>query len=338
MILDLTDKQAVEKYNRFVRTNWRGQATQDTLWADLKANWGHLFVYRENDQGEVIAAMAVLTIEAVPGRLLAYSPRGPVADFQDIDLIASLVDEAVAALPENTFLLRMDPEVAYDDDLNQRYLAAGFQTRNRQVTTMHGNIQPRKNMVMSYKGMANTDDLMKHFKRDYRNQIRRAIKDGVTVTSGCNRDFVDAFYDTYKKMAGYQQITYRPESYFYRMVDLFAQTGLLKIFVAHFQGQVIASGIGFAHGDEIWYMYAGSDREFSKHYAPYLVQWEMTKWGLSLGKAEYDFGGVGQFDPSDGLFRFKHGFTYEDAPREYIGEVDKVLDQSAYEQYLQTFK
>ncbi|SYW05772.1 UDP-N-acetylmuramoylpentapeptide-lysine N(6)-alanyltransferase [Oenococcus oeni] len=337
MILDLNDEAAVKKYNDFVRTNWRGQATQDTLWGALKANWGHLYVYHENESGQIDAAMAVLTIEAVPEKLLAYSPRGPIADFENIELVDSLVNEALEALPNNVFLLRMDPEVIYDQDLNDKYQAAGYQTRNVQIKSMHGNIQPRKNMVLSYKDIKNEDDLMTHFKRDYRTQIRHAIKDGMTVDFGHSREFVGDFYETYVMMANAQQITYRPKEYFYRMSDLFASTGLFKIFLAHFQGHIVASGIGFAHGDEIWYMYAGSDRKYSKHYGPYLLQWEMTKWGLSLQKAEYDFGGVGAFDPSDGLYRFKHGFTYKDAPREYIGEVDKVLDKDAYDKYLLTF-
>ncbi|MFT8324328.1 lipid II:glycine glycyltransferase FemX [Oenococcus sicerae] len=338
MILNLNDGKTVKKYNQFVRSNWRGQATQDTLWGELKDNWGHLYVYQEDAQGQITAAMAVLTIEAVPGKLLAYSPRGPIADFENIELVNSLVDEAVAALPDNVFLLRMDPEVLYDAGLNDRYIAAGYQTRNVDIEHMHGNIQPRRNMVLSYAGIHSDDELMVHFKRANRNQIRRAIKDGVTVDSGSSHEFIDRFYDTYVMMAHTQQITYRPKEYFYRMSDLFAETGLFKVFLAHFENQVICAGIGFAHGDEIWYMYAGSDRAYSKHYGPYLLQWEMTKWGLSLGKAEYDFGGVDRFDPSDGLYRFKHGFTYEDQPREYIGEIDKVLDQQAYEQYLLTFK
>lgn len=338
MILDLNDKQAVEKYNEFVRSNWRGQATQDTLWGDLKANWGHHYIYRQDDSGKITAAMALLTIEAVPGKLLAYSPRGPIADFNDVDLIKSLVDEAQEVLPDNTFLIRMDPEVDYDDDLNQRYLDAGFQTRNRQITSMHGNIQPRKNIVLSYQGLDSEDDLMKHFKKDYRTRIRRSIRSGVVTDFGTSHEFVDQFYQTYVKMAHYQQITYRPIDYFYRMSDLFGPTGLFRIYLAHYDDKVIASGIGFAHGDEVWYMYAGSDRDYAKHCAPYLIQWELIKWGLSLHKNEYDFGGVGKFDGSDGLFHFKHGFAYEDQPREYIGEVDRVLDPEAYAQYLKTFK
>jgi len=248
----------------------------------------------------------VLTVEAVPGKLLGYAGRGPIGDIHNVALIKSMIQEALAALPDNVFLIRLDPEVAYSDALNAEYQAAGFVTRNREIHHMHGNIQPRKNVVLYYDGrgegatpITTEEELMLHFKRDYRNQIRRAAKDGVTVTAG---------------------------------------TGLFKVFLAHFEGRVIASGIGFSYGDEIWYMYAGSDRQYAKHYGPYAVQWEMLKWGLALGKVEYDFGGVGDFVPEDGLYKFKHGFAYHDPQAEYIGELDWVVDETAYEKYLEQFK
>jgi len=342
-ILNLNDTEKVNAYQSFVREDPRGQVTQDPLWGELKANWGHVYVYHETD-GQIDAVLTVLTVEAVPGKLLGYAGRGPIGDVTNIALIKSLLEEALAALPENVFLIRLDPEVAYSDILNDAYQAAGFVTRNRDIKNMHGNIQPRKNVVLYYDGrgegavpITNDTELMTHFKRDYRNQIRRAAKDGVTVTSGDTQDDVRAFFDTYVMMAAAQNITHRPIDYFLHMQKLWQNTGLFKVFLAHFEGQVIASGIGFSYGDEIWYMYAGSNRQYAKHYGPYAVQWEMLKWGLSLGKVEYDFGGVGDFVPEDGLYKFKHGFAYHDPHAEYIGELDWVVDEIGYQEYLKQF-
>jgi lipid II:glycine glycyltransferase (peptidoglycan interpeptide bridge formation enzyme) len=248
-----------------------------------------------------------------------------------------MVNEAVSALPDNVFLLRIDPEIAYSDELNATYQAAGFTTRNVNIKSMHGNIQPRKNVVLYYDGIESEDDLMRHFKSDYRNQIRRAAKDGVVVTWGSSPVEIDEFFDLYVKMAQAQGITHRPKSYFDLMRDLFADTGLFRVFVAKLDDVPIAAGIGFSHGDEIWYMYAGSDRQYAKHYGPYAVQWEMLKWGLAEGKKQYDFGGVGDFVPEDGLYKFKHGFAYHDEPAEYIGEIDWVVDETGYQEYLKQF-
>ncbi|QEA58816.1 peptidoglycan bridge formation glycyltransferase FemA/FemB family protein [Leuconostoc koreense] len=343
-ILNLDDSKKVTDYQQFVRENPRGQVTQDPLWGELKSNWGHIYVYHETD-GKIDAAMSVLTVEAVPGKLLAYVGRGPVADIGDIDLMKSMIDEALAALPDNVFLVRMDPEVPYSDALNQKYIDAGFKTRNKQVKQMHGNIQPRKNIVLYYDGrgegakpITNEEELMLHFKPKTRNGIRRAFRDGVTVTSGDSEEDIRAMFDTYVSMAKNHGITHRPIDYFLRMQKLWAGTGLFRVYLAHYEGQVIASGLGFSYGDEIWYMYAGSYREFGKHNGPAAIQYEMLKWGLELGKVEYDFGGVGEFDDSDGLYIFKHAFAYHDPNAEYIGELDWVIDESGYQEYLKQFK
>lgn len=337
-ILDLENASQVARYQQFVREHPNGQVTQDPLWGDLKANWGHVYVYHET-AGQIDAALSLLTVEAVPGKLLAYSTRGPVVDdYADVALVQTLVKEAVAVLPDNTFLVRLDPEVAYSDELNAAYQAAGFTTRNKQIGHMHGNIQPRKNVVLYYDGIENDEQLMQHFKRDYRNQIRRAAKEGVTVDWATDEQAVRDFFATYVMMSEAQGITHRPLAYFLTMREAFAETGLFRVYRAYYQGQVIASGIGFAYGDEIWYMYAGSNRDFAKVYAPYAVQWEMIKWGLVAGKREYDFGGVGDFVATDGLYKFKHGFAYSDEPAEYIGELDWVLDDAGYAAYLTQFE
>ncbi|MFC4761088.1 lipid II:glycine glycyltransferase FemX [Fructobacillus durionis] len=344
-VLDLNDSKQVELYRQFVENSPYGQVTQDTKWAELKANWGHLFIYREDDQGNIIAAMTILTVEAVPGKLLAYCPKGPVADIHDVALVKSMVEEAVAELPDNVFLVRMDPEVIYDEKLDSIYKEAGFKTRNTEITYMHGNIQPRKNVELYYDGrgedasvLTNEDELMLHFKPKHRNAIRRAIRDGVTITVGQSEEELKDFFELYKSMAGVHHITYRPFSYFENMGKIWADSDRFKVFVAkNDEGTPIAAGIGFNYGDKIWYMYAGSNKEYRHLQAPYLVQWEMLKWGLAEKKVRYDFGGVGEFSSEDGLYKFKHGFAYHDPDQEYIGELDWVLDQEAYDKYLEGF-
>lgn len=330
MLLDLNDLKQVEQFNQFIIDSPFGQVTQTTQWAELKSNWDHFHFYQTDDNQEIIAVMTVLTIKNKFGTF-AYASRGPVADFTDVDLITTIVDEAVTNLPKDTFLLRLDPEVLDNQDLAQAYQQAGFTIRKTNEADLHYNIQPRRNIVLKYQGIQDEDQLMLHFKSDYRNQIRRAAKEGVHVDFGVTHQYVDQFFDLYVKMAKSQGITHRPIEYFYQMSDLWQdRPDLFRIYIAKVNDQPIAAGIGFGYGDEIWYMYAGSDREYAKLYGPYAVQWEMIKWGLQAGKKEYDFGGVSSFSKEDGLYVFKHGFAYSDPNVEYLGEIDKVLNSKEY--------
>ena len=333
MLLDLNDVQQVELFNQFIIDSPFGQVTQTTQWAELKSNWGHYHFYQTDDNDKIIAALTVLTIKNDYGTF-AYAARGPIADFTNVNLIKAMINEAVEKLPEDTFLLRVDPEILDDEKLVTAYQNAGFTVRKTDEDDMHFNIQPRRNIVLKYQGIKDQDQLMLHFKSDYRNQIRRAAKEGVQVEFGTNHQYVDQFFDLYVKMAESQGITHRPIEYFYKMSDLWNdKSDLFRIYIAKLNDQPIAAGIGFAYGDEIWYMYAGSDRQYTKYYGPYAVQFEMIKWGLEAGKIEYDFGGVGSFSKDDGLYVFKHGFAYSDPDVEYIGEIDKILDPSKYNDF-----
>lgn len=335
MLLDLNDSDKVEQFNQFVITSPFGQVTQTTQWAQLKSNWDSYHFYQVDDNNKINAALTVLTIKNDFGTF-AYASRGPVVDPTNVSLVKTMVDEAIEQLPKDTFLLRIDPEVFDDQQLATAYVDAGFIIRKTEQNDIHYNIQPRRNVVLSYQGINNPEELILHFKSDYRNQIRRAEKEGVQVTYGTDHQYIDQFFELYLKMAESQNITHRPIEYFYRMSDLWQdRDDLFRIYIATLNQQPIAAGIGFAYGDEIWYMYAGSDRQFAKYYGPYAVQWQMINWGLESGKAEYDFGGVTSFSNDDGLYLFKHGFAYHDQPAEYLGEIDKVLDADKYNRFNQ---
>ena len=63
-VLDQNDKDAVVRFNEFVRSSPFTHAMQDMNWADVKNNWTSDYVYIEED-GRITAAMSVLGIKAV---------------------------------------------------------------------------------------------------------------------------------------------------------------------------------------------------------------------------------------------------------------------------------
>ena len=92
-VLDKNDKDAVARYNEFVRNSPFTHAMQDMNWADVKNNWTSDYIYTEED-GNITAAMSVLGIKAVGEKTFLYAPRGPVSDFYDIDTTKRLIEEA----------------------------------------------------------------------------------------------------------------------------------------------------------------------------------------------------------------------------------------------------
>lgn len=331
-ILDITNQTAVERFNKFVRTSEYGQITQDLGWAAVKDNWEQLHAYVEED-GQIIAAISILMTKLANGSRFAYASKGPVMDVHNLDLLDRLVAEVKPSLIEkNVYLLRMDPEVAFDTDFDAEIKAHGYETRNVNALGLHGTIQPRFNIVVDLHGKTTQEEIIAGFATRNRNKVRKGIRDGVEIRYSSTEADLKVFYEIYEEMAHRHDISYRPYDYFKRMLDTFAADDIMRIYLAEKDGQVLAVGLGFAFGDKVWYMYAGSISG-PIFEAPRVIQLAMMEWAVAAGKHYYDLGGVGELDAEDMLYRFKIGFLGKDeAPREYIGEIDLVLDDTVYDE------
>ena len=86
-VLDRTNKDEVEKYNKFVRSREHASALQDLNWGKVKeGEWECEAVYLEQN-GNITAAMTILIRTFAKGITLMYAPRGPVCDIEDISTV-----------------------------------------------------------------------------------------------------------------------------------------------------------------------------------------------------------------------------------------------------------
>lgn len=331
-VLDLNDTAAVKKYESFVQSSPYGQVNQDLGWAQVKNNWEPRYAYVTDETGQIIAAISMLLTQTKLGKKFAYAAKGPIMDIANLDLLDQLMVEAKKALDgDDAYVLRMDPEVAYSEELDDALQARGFQTRNRNVADegMHATIQPRLNMVLDLTTKPDAKETFDLYPSKTKSKLKRPMRDGVTVRYGSDAASLDAFYETYVNMANRHGITYRPKDYFERMLTTFGgENGIMRVYMAEREGELLSTGIGFKYGRKIWYMYAGSN-DGPTYYAPYAVQTAMIQWALDAGVDLYDMGGIASQSTDDGLYVFKHTFIKAD-PREYIGEIDLVLDENAY--------
>jgi serine/alanine adding enzyme len=329
-IVDITNTEDLSRYQEFIRTSPFATVTQDTAWSQVKNNWTPMYVYLE-ENGQIIAAASFLMVNAVGNKKLAYCCKGPVCDPRDTELVHRLIKEAEEHVRiHDTFVLRFDPEIIYDEELHNQYIALGYKVYNRNVSPKF-TTQPRLNMVLDLKGKTD-DELLSSFHSKTRYNIRLAQRKGVTTRYSNDLNDVKTFHDLYVVMSTRNGISYRPYDYFERMCEAYGD--YLRIYLAEHDGDVIAAALALSYGDKTWYAYGASGNEKRSLMAPHLLQWEMINWALELGKDRYDFGGVFKLDPSDGLYRFKEGFCHPDIFTEYIGEIDKVLDEEAYQKFI----
>ena len=86
-----------------------------------------------------------------------------------------------------------------------------------------------------------------------------------------------------------------------------------------------STGVFMTFGDEVLYLFGGNKKEFMHFGTPYVVQWEMIKYGLKHNFKRYNFYGIsGNFDKNDkdyGIYDFKKGFT---------GYVEELIGEYCY--------
>lgn len=327
-ILNKSDKTQVDQYNEFVRNFDSASAMQDLNWAKVKTSWKQEAVYIKQED-KIIAAMTIL-LEKVPGfnSYLMYAPRGPVCDVNNISLVKKLVEESdIIAKKYNAFLLKFDPEIKYDQKLENLYKSNGFKVlgKNAGVDQL---IQPRYNMVLNIKNK-DQDQIFKDFSEKTRYNIRLSKRKGVTVRYSRDIEDLRAFYKLYEITTARDKIGRRSYDYFYNLLHAYDDKHL-RIYIASYNTEDLSAAIALNYGGKMFYIYGASSNQKRNYMPNYLMQWEMIKWAVESKCSNYDFGGVLILNEQNGLYRFKIGFCRKDGLIELLGEIDKVYKPFIY--------
>ncbi len=137
------------------------------------------------------------------------------------------------------------------------------------------------------------EEIFKNLRSTQRNLIRRAQKEGVTITASDDpvRDLPHFFtlHDETRKRHGFTPYT---NSFFRAQVEQFAPKKQAILYMAHYQGEVIASSIHMHFGKETSYHHGASTHRYSKIPASYLLQWTAICDALKRGDNVYNFWGI----------------------------------------------
>lgn len=167
-------------------------------------------------------------------------------------------------------------------------------------------------------GQPQTEEvLLSGMRKTTRNLIRRAEKDGVVVTASKDPEkdleqFI-RLHDETRKRHGFTAYT---NAFFRSQVRRFSELRELTLYLATFQGEVIASSIHMHAFGETSYHHGASSAAHSKVPASYLLQWTAIRDALERGDRMYNFWGVAPPStnphpiphPFSGVTLFKTGF------------------------------
>ena len=108
------------------------------------------------------------------------------------------------------------------------------------------------------------------------------------------------------------------------------------LYLAEFEGNVIAANLVIAYGDMTTYLHGASSNRSRNVMAPHLLQWRQIQDAKKRQHGWYDFWGVapphsGDNHPWAGITRFKKGFG--DNNVRYLGTLDIPLKKWWYRMY-----
>jgi len=305
----------VNPTDEFVSQHPKGHFMQTSMWAKVKTDWSSRVV--EVD-GKGCMLLLIRKVPFFPYKIM-YSPRGPVCDVHDRETLAELTKKCrEVAKQVNAYTLKIDPDVE-SSDTEFADIMGGLGFKVKKTQNFEG-IQP--NYVFRLDVENRTEqEIMAGFHQKTRYNIRVAIKNGVEVSIG-TRDDLPRFQEIMRETGTRDDFVIRPLSYFQRMYDVLGDN--MRLYIAKYQGKIIAATIAVQFGDKVWYLYGASSNESRNVMPNYLLQWEMIKWSIETKCRIYDFRGVSgdlnEKNPLYGLYKFKKGFNGKFT--EFVGEME----------------
>ena len=154
------------------------------------------------------------------------------------------------------------------------------------------------------------DEILKKMRKSHRYLIKKSLTSGVTIERTKNVDKLQEFLPLYTKLAHRKHFI--AHSGVLEEFDVFSKDNQSLLFLAYFDGKVIAGAlIDFVNGMAI-YRHSASDESYKHIPAMYLLQWEVIKEAKKRGMKYYNFWGIAPLTspnhPWKGLTLFKTGF------------------------------
>ncbi|HBI33935.1 MAG TPA: hypothetical protein DEA43_04035 [Candidatus Moranbacteria bacterium] len=306
---------------------------QSQQWRKFQEAVGRKTHFVENDD---FSASIVEHSLPIVGKYM-YSPKGPVLKVESRkskveSFFAELID---LAKRENAGWIRIEPE-------SDQILETIKENISEKVFKAPHNMQPKEIFVLDTS--KTEEQLLAEMKSKTRYNINLAKKKGVIISQNVDRGaqnvkYIEAFLELTKEMAARQGIVAHPEQYYRKMIETLPEE-MLKIYVAEFEGKIIAANLVLFFENTATYLHGASSNENRNVMAPFLLQWQAILDAKESGCTRYDFGGVRITNNSrqttnnwEGITNFKLGFSPNTKPIEFPGSYDIIINPRKYAVY-----
>lgn len=305
--------------------SWEGYLTklphtpvlQSWAWGDFNTSLGTKVERLAIQARGQISSLAELLISRRRLGRYIYVPHGPVVNWQSGNAGAILAQIEAVGRREAVDYIRIEPRIARSVEVEQTLRRCGY----RPAPVF---VQAEVGWVLDLAGK-NEDILLAGMRKTTRYLIRQAEKLGVEIKISRDPKDLPIFLKLLGKTAERQGFSPLTKHYLTKQFETLSKDGTERLFLASYQGEILAGALILFYGDTVSYVHGASVA--SKVPASYLLQWSAIKVALSEGRQIYDFWGIAPDDDSKhpwaGLTMFKQGFGGRRI--DYISAWDKPL-------------
>ncbi|MBD3311736.1 MAG: peptidoglycan bridge formation glycyltransferase FemA/FemB family protein [Candidatus Magasanikbacteria bacterium] len=261
----------------------------------------------------------------VQGVIYKMKPMIKYAYFPRVDINANQLSELSEYLKKDKIdFIRIEPKMKID--------LGGFNTHKVM------NRQTPYTLILDID--KSEEEILKKMHSKTRYNIRLSKRKGVTVKEEIN---LDVFWDLYKITTERNGFRLHPKNFFEKLLKQNFTTQL----TSYFNDKALSTSIVLKHDNKIYYFFGASGNFQRNLMAPYLMHWEIIKWGKRHGCDKYDLFGMAKplskedekaicfhnmcwdsTDPLSSVTRFKAGFG---GNSKIFGQAfDLVLNEKKY--------
>ncbi|MGD9129717.1 MAG: peptidoglycan bridge formation glycyltransferase FemA/FemB family protein [Candidatus Woesebacteria bacterium] len=177
------------------------------------------------------------------------------------------------------------------------------------------------------------EDIFADLSSKTRYNTRLAHKKGVKIYENTSLEGLEQYLEILGETTHRQEFYAHQPDYFYKMWDTLGNNGIMRIFNAVYQEQILVSWIMFIFNNILYYPYGASRSIHREVMASNLMMWEMIKFGQQQNCYKFDmWGSLGpnpdKKHPWYGFHRFKKG--YGGQLMEFLGTYDLIHNYPFY--------
>ena len=330
--------------------------TQSCFWAEFKSHhgWKNCPVTVDGTKYSVLIRQLNLKFKKIS---IAYIPMAPECNSDSTpeelaEKLGTLAAAMKAELPSNTFCIRFDPAMDFEETSNRNEYVQNFRRTNDSFSVKKAltDVQPPDTTVLSLTDGTNKrsdEELLGDMKSKWRYNIKLASKKGVTVekynftSAGFTKTF-EEFYTLFQQTSQRDGVQFHNKYYYQDLFELASKSQYAKdekvtitLYLAKHEDDYLAGIITLFCPGEAVYLYGASGNIKRNLMPAYLLQWTAIQDAREYGCPAYDFYGMPPTDdenhPMHGLYLFKTGFGGKIIHRP--GSFDAVIKKGDYTLY-----